>query len=102
LYVAGDKQRAAGFLTSRLGTLAVHLGPCLAEPEAGPLLFAEAWHRWGGQRVFLDVPVSNQEATRRAEAAGLTVQRCFTRMCRGIPVCERIDWLWASSGPEKG
>ena len=102
LYVRGDKHRAAGFLASRPGTLAVHLGPCMAVPEAGPLLFAEAWHRWAGQRVFLDVPVANQEATRWAEAAGLTVQRSFTRMCRGVPVCERIDWLWASSGPEKG
>ena len=58
----GDKHRAAGFLASRLGTLAVHLGLCTSVPEAGPLLFAEAWHRWAGQRVSLDVPVANQEA----------------------------------------
>ena len=30
------------------------------------------------------------------------VQRRLVRMGRGTPVAERIDALWASSGPEKG
>jgi predicted N-acetyltransferase YhbS len=94
--------RLAGFLTARPGRRAVQIGPCIAAPSAGPLLFAEAWRRHAGQRVFLDVPVANAAATRLAEAQGLTVQRHLTRMVRGRAQCERLDWLWASSGPEKG
>jgi hypothetical protein len=33
---------------------------------------------------------------------GLTPQRELVRMCRGESVLERVDCLWASSGPEKG
>jgi GNAT superfamily N-acetyltransferase len=94
--------RTTGFQVTRLGARATYLGPCIASPEAGPLLLHDAWHRYSGQHVFLDIPAANEAATRLAEAQGLTVQRHLTRMCRGAPVCERLDWLWASSGPEKG
>jgi hypothetical protein len=97
-----DGNGPGGFLVARPGARAIHLGPCIAAPEAGPPLFADAWHRYGGQRVYLDVPVPNEAAARLAEAHGLTVQRHLTRMCRGVPLCERLEWLWASSGPEKG
>jgi ribosomal protein S18 acetylase RimI-like enzyme len=96
----GDLLR--GFLAARPGRRAVQLGPCIADPDAGPRLFADAGHFLGEQRVFLDVPVPNEAATRLAEALGLSVQRHLTRMCRGLPRCERVEWLWASSGPEKG
>jgi GNAT superfamily N-acetyltransferase len=91
-----------GFMASRAGSRAVHLGPCIAAPDANPLLFLDAWGRYSGQRVFVDIPVLNAAATRAAEAQGLTVQRYLTRMCRGTPPRGRPDWLWASFGPEKG
>jgi GNAT superfamily N-acetyltransferase len=91
-----------GFLTARPGRRAFQLGPCLASPASGPLLLTDAWRRHAGQAVFLDIPVANEAATRWAEARGLAVQRHLTRMCRGVQRCERIEWLWASSGPEKG
>jgi hypothetical protein len=94
--------RPAGYLASRPGRRAIQIGPCIAAPEVGPLLFAEAWQRHGGQPVYLDVPVPNLAATQLAEARGLTVQRYLTRMCRGQQRGERVGWLWASSGPEKG
>jgi predicted N-acetyltransferase YhbS len=94
--------RLTGYLTSRSGTRAEQFGPCIATPETGPVLFADAWHRHRGQHVFVDIPVPNEPAMRWAEGQGVTVQRRLTRMCRGVPVCERLDWLWASSGPEKG
>jgi GNAT superfamily N-acetyltransferase len=100
--LVGHGDHPEGFLVARPGARAVHLGPCIAREEAGPLLLADAWHRYGGRRVYLDVPVPNEAATRLAEAHGLTVQRHLTRMCRGTPLCERLEWLWASSGPEKG
>src|SRR5262249_58956687 len=98
----GQAGRPAGFLAAREGRRAVQLGPCVAAPEAGPLLFADAWHRYAGRPVYLDVPEPNETAARLAEGAGLTVQRHLTRMCRGVPVCEDVGRLWASSGREKG
>jgi len=97
-----EGEHLRGFLTGRSGRKAFQIGPCIATAEAGPLLLVDAWHRFTGQRVYLDIPVANEAATRLAEAQGLTVQRHLTRMYRGVPVCERIDWLWASFGPEKG
>jgi hypothetical protein len=93
---------ARGFLAARPGRRALHLGPCIAAPEAGLQLFADAWRCHGGRHVYADIPLGNEPAARSAEAQGLTVQRHLTRMVRGTPRCERIDWLWASFGPEKG
>jgi GNAT superfamily N-acetyltransferase len=94
--------RQGGFRAMRPGAHAIQLGPCIATAAAGPLLFADAWHRHAGQRVFIDIPIANEAACRLAAGQGLVVQRQLTRMCRGAPRCEKMDWLWASSGPEKG
>jgi GNAT superfamily N-acetyltransferase len=100
--VAQDGDTVRGFIAARTGSRAVQLGPCIAPPEVSPLLFVDAWGRFPGQRVYVDVPVDNTAATQLAEAQGLTVQRLLTRMRRGTPRGERIDWLAASFGPEKG
>jgi ribosomal protein S18 acetylase RimI-like enzyme len=96
------QDRPFGFLTARPGQRALQIGPSVAAPEVGPLLLLDAWHRHAGQPFFVDIPVPNEAGTRLAEATGLIVQRSLTRMCRGHVQCERLDWLWASSGPEKG
>jgi hypothetical protein len=36
------------------------------------------------------------------ERFGLRPQRELVRMTRGESVRERVEWLWAGSGPEKG
>jgi GNAT superfamily N-acetyltransferase len=95
-------RHVGGYLISRPGRKTVRLGPCIAAKTAGPLLLADAWNRYGGQRVSLDVPAGNEAARQWIEAHGLTVQHTLTRMCRGVPVCEQVESLWASSGPEKG
>lgn len=100
--VARDYDTVRGFIAARTGIRAVQLGPCIAPPEVSPLLFVDAWGRYPGQRVYIDIPVDNAAATRLAEAQGLTVQRYLTRMRRGTPRDERLDWLAASFGPEKG
>jgi GNAT superfamily N-acetyltransferase len=94
--------RLAGFLTTRLGCNAVHVGPCLAMADAGPVLFMDAWQRLAGQRVFIDVPQGNAPAIRWVEARGLTAQRPLMRMCRGPAPAEDFTRIWASFGPEKG
>jgi ribosomal protein S18 acetylase RimI-like enzyme len=91
-----------GFLTSRPGAKATYLGSCIASTEAGPLLLADALDRYAGQRVFIDMPETNEAAIRLVETRGLSIQRYLTRMCRGVTVCEQIPLLWGSSGPEKG
>jgi hypothetical protein len=94
--------QVAGFLTARPGSRAVQIGPCIARPEAGPLLLTDAFHCYAGQFVYIDIPVLHTAAGALAVASGLTVQRHLLRMSRGEPVQERFLELWASSGPEKG
>jgi GNAT superfamily N-acetyltransferase len=91
-----------GYLTSRPGARAWQIGPCLASAQTGPLLFADVDHRHGGRPVYVDIPVGNEPASSWARARGLTVQRTFIRMCRGPIIGDRVESLWASSGPEVG
>ncbi len=92
-----------GFLAVRVGANAVQVGPCLATtPEAGRLLLADARQRYGGRRVFIDVPRDHSAAVAAVTSMGLTVQRPLLRMCRGVPSVEQVEHLWASGGPEKG
>jgi GNAT superfamily N-acetyltransferase len=94
--------RVGGYLTSRPGKRTIRLGPCITAASEGPLLLADAWHRCSGELVSLDVPLPNIAAKQWVESHGLTVQHTLTRMCRGVQVCENIESLWLSSGPEKG
>jgi GNAT superfamily N-acetyltransferase len=91
-----------GYWAARPGRKTIRLGPCIATASAGPLLLADAWHRHAGQFVSIDVPATNDAAQQWVESHGLTVQHALTRMCRGVPVIEQVECLWASSGPEKG
>ncbi|MBL8798609.1 MAG: GNAT family N-acetyltransferase [Planctomycetia bacterium] len=97
-----ENGRITGYLAVRPGCHALQLGPCLASPEAGPLLLADAWRRYAGQRVLLDVPEQHGEAMALARRMGLQPQRPLVRMCRGPSVGEDVQRLWASSGPELG
>jgi GNAT superfamily N-acetyltransferase len=94
--------RLEGFLGARPGARALQIGPCLAEGTAGLPLLDDARHRYGGSRVYMDVPAGNEPAARWAEDAGLTVQRRLLRMCYGPALDEQVNMLWCSSGPEMG
>lgn len=102
LRVVREQGRIAGFAASRPGARALFIGPCAGSAEAGPLLLGDAWHRFAGRQVYLDIPDGNAAAAALARQQGLTVQRTLLRMCRGPQVLERLDALWASFGPEKG
>ena len=92
-----------GYLLTRPGSNATQLGPCGAiDEQAGCALLDDAAHRFAGQRIFIDIPTPNAPATAWAKRAGLAAQRPFVRMCRGAQSNDRVEWLWASSGPEKG
>jgi GNAT superfamily N-acetyltransferase len=94
--------RVRGFMMTRVGSRAVYLGPCLADVDAGPLLLADAFHRYAGQLVFLDIPLEHAAALALAEARRLTRQRELYRMWRGPAIAGSLQGLWASWGPEKG
>ncbi len=100
--VCYQDDRLAGFITTRTGSHAIQIGPCIASPQAGLLLLEDMVHRCRGEHIYIDVPADHAAAVDAVEAFGLTAQRHFTRMVRGFhPVGERT-WLWSSSGPEKG
>ncbi len=102
LRVVEQEGEVEGFLTVRHGSRALQIGPCIATSAAGALLLADAWHRYAGQRVYIDIPTGNAAAVALARKQGLAVQRPLVRMCRGEAIGERITGVWASSGPEKG
>jgi GNAT superfamily N-acetyltransferase len=101
-HVVESADGIAGYLLTRPGARARQLGPCIAQGGAGPLLLAEAWQRYAGQPLVVDVPEENTLAVTLATAAGLTPRRKLVRMVRGVQVAERVTELWASAGPEKG
>lgn len=95
-------RRVIGYVTSRPGTNARQVGPCIAEALCGPRLLADRLVHHAGQSVFVDVPLDNLAAASLAESYGLSIQRTLTRMSRGAPVLEDVPRLFASSSPEKG
>jgi hypothetical protein len=100
--VAGSEGEVDGFLLARPGSRARQMGPCVASASAGPILLADAWSRYAGSPVIIDIPTANTAARAIALAQGLTVRRQFLRMCRGERVVEEPREIWASSGPEMG
>jgi GNAT superfamily N-acetyltransferase len=91
------------FLGSRPGAKATQVGPWAATDEpAARLLLNDACARLAAQSVFIDVPLPNAAAIAAVGSTGLTPQRQLLRMTRGEPLRERVEMLWASSGPEKG
>ena len=98
----GGGNEFLGYVAMRAGSRAWQIGPCIAKPVAAAKLLTAACRRCCGQPGFIDIPMANQAATSLAESLGLTVQRQLLRMHRGAPVPERIEDLWASSGPEMG
>ena len=65
-------QSPVAYLLARPGAHAWQLGPCLAGGEDGLLLLSDAWRRFSGQAVLLDIPLANTPALAGAEAMGLT------------------------------
>ncbi len=98
-----DGGELTAYLMARGGDPATQIGPCVAALERdGWALLTAALAQRRGEPVLVDIPEENAAATDVARTAGLTAQRTFTRMCRGEPVADRVEMVWASSGPEKG
>jgi GNAT superfamily N-acetyltransferase len=102
VWVAESTGALSGYMSVRRGSQALQVGPAIGEPEVGHLLFNQARHVYKGERVYMDVPRANTPASLFPLSWLFDEQRSLVRMCRGPIVCENLDLLWASSGPEKG
>ncbi|MDI9443190.1 MAG: GNAT family N-acetyltransferase [Pirellulaceae bacterium] len=101
--IAATTGDPAGYLFTRPGSRAVQIGPAAARDAAtGARLLNAVANRLAAATVLIDIPEPNAAATRWAEKQGLVRQRVLTRMRLGQPVNDRVEMLWASSGPEKG
>ncbi|HUE69426.1 MAG TPA: GNAT family N-acetyltransferase [Pirellulaceae bacterium] len=101
-FVVRENSRLRGYLLTRAGAHATQIGPCIADGLAGPLLLNDALAQHAGNPVYIDIPLAHEPAAALARERGLAVQRQLLRMCRGERMDERVDRLWASSGPELG
>ena len=102
-FIDGEDERTAAYGLARSGALAAFIGPCIATcSDAGRRILSSLLVRFAGRDVFVDVPQSHGEAREVLRNAGLGPSRELLRMCRGRQVSERVECLWASSGPEKG
>lgn len=83
LYV-GLPQKPDGFLLSRLGSKAFHIGPLVAETAtvAGDLM-AEALKSYSDHGVITDILTPNREAASLVEEMGFSRSRILQRMYRG-------------------
>jgi GNAT superfamily N-acetyltransferase len=100
--VLSEGSHVEGYVTTRLGANATQIGPCIAGPDAGPLLLRHALSHCAARPVFIDIPRDNARSREVAETAGLRIQRHFMRMRRGDAIVDDPQALWAGSGPEKG
>ncbi len=94
---------AEGYAGFRTGRNAVQIGPAVAfTVQAGQMLLDAVLAGFRGRACFIDVPALNEPAVLWAESRGFRIQRSFMRMYLGEKPDDRPDWIWASSGPEKG
>ena len=95
--------QANGFVFSRAGRVATHIGPLVAAtPDDARTLLATALAHADGP-VFLDVPQRWTELAAMLEAGGFTRQRPYVRMALGsaLPLtCG--DHVFVLAGPEYG
>ncbi len=94
---------AEGYAGFRTGRNAVQIGPAVAfTVQTGQMLLDAVLADFPGKACFIDIPADNEPAVRWAGSRGFKVQRSFMRMYLGEKPSDRPDWIWASSGPEKG
>jgi hypothetical protein len=93
-----------GYGLMRAGSQASYLGPIAAEsPEAGKMLIDALIARCGGEKIYWDIPDSNDAALVWAGQYGFARQRTLTRMFLGENVAVGNPRLqYALAGPEVG
>lgn len=94
---------AEGYAGFRTGGNAVQIGPAVTfTDQTGQMLLDAVLAGFPGKACFIDIPALNEPAVQWARSRGFKIQRSFMRMYLGEKPDDRPDWIWASSGPEKG
>jgi predicted N-acetyltransferase YhbS len=93
-----------GYLLSRPGTRAWHLGPLVArDGDTAERLVRAALQAHRGEQAVMDVMLGNETAVALANRLGLAPVRPFIRMTRGAPPPPAsFDLLYTSAAPELG
>jgi ribosomal protein S18 acetylase RimI-like enzyme len=102
-YTQDDDHQPVSYACTRAGISAVQIGPAVAVTlDAGRQVLDEIIGQLRGETVFIDIPTQNSSAVQWAEVNGFAMQRTFLRMYRGKRIQDFPQFIWASSGPEKG
>ncbi|MEO6285756.1 MAG: GNAT family N-acetyltransferase [Dyadobacter sp.] len=102
-YLNNGKKMVEGYAFTREGASAIQIGPAIAaNADAGRHILDQMASQLQGRRIFVDIPSQNVPAVHWAEANDFVKQRTFVRMCRGERIQDIVEFIWASSGPEKG
>jgi hypothetical protein len=98
-----ELQGKSGYALMRLGRVASHVGPIVAENENDALTLLEATIASAPGSIFIDVPDAWNGIAARLGARGFRVQRPFLRMAfgRDIPYGHPPQ-IFAIAGPEYG
>jgi len=93
-----------GYGLMRAGSQASYLGPIAAEsPDAGKALVDALIARCGAEKIYWDIPDSNDAALDWAGKYGFSRQRILTRMFRGENIAIGNPRMqYALAGPEVG
>lgn len=103
-FVAERGGTLRGYLLSRPGTRARHLGPLVAA-DGGTTehLVRAARRRRPNEPIVMDVVLGNRQAVALADRLGLEPLRPFIRMTRGAPPPPAdLDAIYTSAAPEIG
>jgi GNAT superfamily N-acetyltransferase len=101
--VLDDGRGIEGYLFTRPGARARHIGPLVAASvEAAERLIATALQGRRGEDAVMDIVMENDGAVRIASGLGLASVRPFIRMTRGAPPPFDPRLLYTSAGPELG
>ena len=107
-FLAERDGQVVGYVLSRPGARAWHLGPLAADDRSTAEGLARAALLPGPSLpisgdMVMDVVMPNSDAVALATALGLTAVRRFIRMTRGAPPPEvDLGRLYTSAGPELG
>ncbi len=104
-FIARDqKGNVQGYIMFRKGLRSYHIGPCVSSSVyLAEGLFAFVLKMLAGEKVYLDIPILNEDGLKMIDKYGFTVQRGFTRMYLGSNTYPgKPENIYSTSSGEKG
>jgi ribosomal protein S18 acetylase RimI-like enzyme len=102
-FVVGEGVDIGGYLLTRPGANAWHIGPLVArDADTAERLARTALQGHDGRPALMDVMMENPDAVALSERLNLATVRPFIRMMHGPPPTPDLARLYTSAGPEFG